>query len=274
LPGAALIFFLESRAETKKVMPILLEIRGLTKYFGGLAAVHRLDISVHEGEIVGLMGPNGAGKTTVFNLITGFLRPSSGQVIFEGKEIGGESPHLIAKLGIGRTFQFAYLFPDFTVLENVVASFYLHSQCGFWEGLFNTRSYRRKEEKILNEGMEILRLVGLEKEKDVLGKNLPHGPQKLLTMARALAIRPQLLLLDEPIGGMTLDEVNLAISVIKRIRSQGTTIVLVEHNMRLMRFCEKIVVINFGEKIAEGTYEEIKGHEEVMKAYFGHKHVA
>ena len=252
---------------------MLLEIRGLTRHFGGLAAVNGLDMLVREGEIVGLMGPNGAGKTTVFNLITGFLRPSSGQVIFEGKEIGGKSPHLIAKLGIGRTFQFAYLFTDFTVLENVVASFYLHSGSGIWEGLLNTHSYRRKEEKISNEAMGILRLVGLEKEKDVLGKNIPHGPQKLLTMARALAIRPRLLLLDEPIGGMTFNEVNRAISVIESIRSQGTTIILVEHNMRLMRLCERIVVINFGEKIAEGTYEEIKGHEKVMKAYFGHKHV-
>jgi len=253
---------------------MLLEIRKLTKHFGGLAAVHDLDMSVNEGEIVGLMGPNGAGKTTVFNLITGFLRPSSGGVLFEGREIGGKKPHLIAKWGIGRTFQFAYLFPDFTVLENVVASFYLHPKCGFWEGLFNTRSYCQKEKKILNEAMEILRLTGLEKEKDVLGKNLPHGPQKLLTMARALAIRPKLLLLDEPIGGMNFDEVNLAISVIERIRSQGTTIVLVEHNMRLMRFCERILVINFGKKIAEGTYEEIKRHKEVMKAYFGHEYVA
>ena len=181
---------------------------------------------------------------------------------------------MIAKLGIGRTFQFAYLFPDFTVLENVVASFHLYPKCNVWEGLLNTRSYRRKEEKIFSEAMEILRLTGLEKQKDILGKNLPHGPQKLLTMARALAIRPKLLLLDEPIGGMHYDEVNLAISVIEKIRSRGITVVLVEHNMRLMRLCERIVVINFGKKIAEGTYEEIKRHKEVMKAYFGQDYIA
>lgn len=253
---------------------MLLEIKGLTKYFGGLSAVNNLDMYVNEGEIVGLMGPNGAGKTTVFNLITSYYQPSSGRVIFKGSDITGMKSHLIAKLGIGRTFQFAYLFPDFSVLENVVASFYLYPKYGFWEGLFNTNSYRRKEDKILSDAMEILHLVGLEKEKDVLGKNLPHGPQKLLTMARALAIRPKLLLLDEPIGGMSFDEVNLAISAIERIRSLGTTIVLVEHNMRLMRYCERIVVINFGEKIAEGSYEEIKGHKEVMKAYFGQEYVA
>jgi len=255
-------------------MFMLLEIKGLTKFFGGLAAVNNLDITIHEGEIVGLMGPNGAGKTTVFNLITGVHRPSSGRVIFQGREIGGKKPHTIAACGIGRTFQFAYLFPDFTVLENVVASFHLDPKCGFWEGLLNTRSYQRKEERILDEAMEILGLVGLEREKDILGKNLPHGPQKLLTMARALAIRPKLLLLDEPIGGMHFDEVNRAISAIERIRSQGTTIVLVEHNMRLMRLCERIVVMDFGEKIAEGTYEEVKNHEHVMRAYFGHEYAA
>jgi len=195
-------------------------------------------------------------------------------VIFQGRDIGGMKSHIVAAQGIGRTFQFAYLFPDFTVLENVIASFHLHPKCGVLEGLLNTRAYRQKEARISDEAMEILRLVGLEREKDVLGKNLPHGPQKLLTMARALAIRPKLLLLDEPIGGMHFDEVNQAISAIERIRSQGTTIVLVEHNMRLMRLCERIVVIDFGEKIAEGTYEEIRNHPQVMRAYFGHEHTA
>ncbi|MGD0489310.1 MAG: ABC transporter ATP-binding protein [Syntrophorhabdales bacterium] len=252
----------------------LLEIGGLTKHFGGLAAVSNLDMTVHEGEIVGLMGPNGAGKTTVFNLITGLLRPSYGHVIFQGKEIGGKKPHVVAACGIGRTFQFAYLFPEFTVLENVIASFHLDPKCGFLEGVFNTSSYRRKEERILREASEILKLVGLEREKGVLGKNLPHGPQKLLTMARALAIKPKLLLLDEPVGGMHFDEVKHAISAIERIRAQGTTIVLVEHNMRLMRFCERIVVMNFGVKIAEGTYDEVRSHEQVMRAYFGHERVA
>ncbi len=248
----------------------VLKISGLTKNFGGLAAVEDLSMHVGEGEIVGLMGPNGAGKTTVFNLITGFIKPSEGKIQFQNREISGKKPHLIAGWGIGRTFQFAYLFPDFTVLENVMASFYLYPKCGFWEGVFKSKSYRKKEAVILEQAMDILQLVGLLKEKDTLGKNLPHGLQKLLTMARAMAIRPKILLLDEPVGGMYFDEVNMAISVIERIRRQGTAIVLVEHNMRLMHLCDRVVVIHFGKKIAEGAYEEVKNHQDVVRAYFGH----
>jgi branched-chain amino acid transport system ATP-binding protein len=250
-------------------MSIILNINRLTKHFGGLAAVNDLTMDVRVGEILGLMGPNGAGKTTVFNLITGVLHPTEGEVIFQGKDITGSKPHTVAKYGIGRTFQFAYLFPDFTVLQNVVASFYLDAKCGFWEGLFNTGGYKRKEERVLEEAMEILRMVGLEREKDILGNNLPHGLQKLLTMARALAIRPKLLLLDEPVGGMHSDEVEHAIEAIQRIRSGGTTILMVEHNMRLMQLCDRVVVIDFGVKIAEGNYKEVKNHEEVLRAYFG-----
>jgi branched-chain amino acid transport system ATP-binding protein len=248
---------------------MLLETEALTKYFGGLTAVSQLDMSIKEGETVGLIGPNGAGKTTVLNLITGFLRPSEGKIFFQGKEISDKKPHLIAKLGIGRTFQLAYLFPDFTVFENIVASFHLHPRSSFWEVLFNTASYRKKEKSIEEQAMEILHLIGLEPVKDGLGKNLPHGYQKLLTMARALAIKPKLLLLDEPIAGMSLKEINFAMSVIEKIRSQGVTILLVEHNMRIMNLCDRVIVINFGNKIAEGSMEEVRQNQEVIKAYFG-----
>jgi branched-chain amino acid transport system ATP-binding protein len=156
------------------------------------------------------------------------------------------------------------------VLENVVASFHLYPKCGFWEGVFNSKSYQKKQAIILEQSMDILRLMGLDKEKDALGKNLPHGYQKLLSMARAMAIRPKVLLLDEPVGGMYFDEVNLAILVIERIRQQGTAIILVEHNMRLMHLCDRVVVIHFGQKIAEGSYEEVKNNENVLRAYFGH----
>ncbi len=253
---------------------MFLEAKGLTKHFGGLAAVSELDISIREGEIVGIIGPNGAGKTTIFNLITGFIRPTSGAVNFKGKNITGKRPHLIAKMGIGRTFQLAYLFPEFTVFENIVSSFNLHPKSGFWEALLKLPSYRKKEREILRQAEDILHLVGLDDVRHVQGKNLPHGHQKLLTMARALAIRPRVLLLDEPIGGMSLEEVKYAMTVIEKIRSQGITIVLVEHNMRIMALCDRVIVINFGNKIAEGSMEDVRKNKEVMKAYFGREDAA
>lgn len=253
---------------------MILQIRGLTKYFGGLAAVSQLDMHVNQGEIVGLIGPNGAGKTTVFNLITGVLCPSGGKIIFDGRDITGKKPHLTAKIGIGRTFQLASLFADFTVLENLVASFYLYPRSGFWEAMFNTSSYRKKEEYILNRAMEILQFVGLDKAKDELAKNLPHGYQKVLGVARALAIKPKLLLLDEPIAGMTHDEIVFSLGVFEKVRSQGTTILLVEHNMEFMSLCDRVIVLNFGHKIAEGSSEEVRQNEDVIQAYFGSEHAA
>lgn len=253
---------------------MFLETQGLTKYFGGLAAVFQFEMSIREGEIVGIIGPNGAGKTTVFNLITGFLRPSAGKVLFDGKDISGKKPHLIARMGIGRTFQLAYLFPEFTVFDNIVSSFNYHPRSGFWEALFKTPSYHRKERVILEQANEILHLVGLEEMKHSLGRNLPHGYQKLLTMARALAIKPKILLLDEPIGGMSLEEIKYAMSVIKKIRSRGITILLVEHNMRIMTLCDRVIVMNFGNKIAEGSMEEVRQNKGVMKAYFGREDAA
>lgn len=248
---------------------MMLETKGLTKNFGGLMAVGDLDLMVPPGQITGLMGPNGAGKTTVFNLITGFIKPSRGQVLFEGRDITGMAPHLIAGLGLGRTFQLAYLFPEFTVLENVAASFNLHLTSGFWESLLNTRSYRAKERRIYQEAREIVELTGLGRVRDELGKNLPHGYQKLLTLARALAIRPKLLLLDEPIGGMNPEEIARTAKVIEDIRSRGTSILMVEHNMRVMEMCQQVVVVNFGHKIAQGTLAQVRTEPEVIDAYFG-----
>jgi len=250
-----------------------IEISGLTKYFGGLAAVSQLDMYVNEGEIVGLIGPNGAGKTTIFNLITGVFPPTKGRVIFEGTDITGRKPHVIAKLGIGRTFQLNPLFADFTVLENVSASFYLHPRSSLLDIYFNTATYRRNEAYILEQSLEILHLVGLDKVKDELAKNLPHGYQKMLGMARALAIRPKLLLLDEPLAGMNPDEIDFTMTAIKKTKQQGITLVLVEHNMQIMDLCDRVVVINFGQKIAEGSAEEVRKNKDVIRAYFGGEHV-
>ena len=249
---------------------MLLEIKELTKQFGGLTAVSQLDMYVNEGEIVGLIGPNGAGKTTVFNLVTGVLRPTAGKVMFDGKDITGKSPHLVAKLGIGRTFQLNPLFADFTVLENVVASSHLRPRSSLLDIYFNTATYRRNEAHILDESLEILRLVGLDKVKDELAKNLSHGYQKALSITRALAVKPKLLLLDEPATALSQDKVEMIMGLVTRLREAGTTIVLIEHNMRaIMDYCDRIVVLAYGKKIADGLPQEIRENKEVIEAYQG-----
>jgi branched-chain amino acid transport system ATP-binding protein len=253
---------------------MLLEINGLTKYFGGLFAVRQLDMQINEGEIVGLIGPNGAGKTTTFNLITGVLRANSGNIKFAGKDITGKKPHEIAKLGIARTFQLNPLFGDFTVLENISASFHLYPRSSLLDIYFNTATYRRNETYILEQSVEILELIGLDKMKDELSKNLAHGHQKMLGIGRALAVKPKLLLLDEPLGGMNPDEIDFTIRAIRKTQQKGITILLVEHNMRIMDLCEKLIVINFGEKIAEGSPGEIRENREVVRAYLGGEKVA
>ena len=253
---------------------MLLEVSELTKHFGGLAAVSQLDFHVNKGEILGLIGPNGAGKTTVFNLITGVFPPTRGLVVFDGVDITHKKPHQVAKLGIGRTFQLNPLFGDFTVLENISASFHLHPKSSLLDIYFNTATYRRNEAYILEQSLEIAKLAGLDRVKYELAKNLPHGYQKMLGMARALATRPKLLLLDEPIAGMNPDEIDSALTNIKNTQQQGVTILIVEHNMRILDLCDRVVVISFGQKITEGLPQEVRANEEVIKAYFGDEHAA
>ncbi|MGA2107404.1 MAG: ABC transporter ATP-binding protein [Syntrophorhabdales bacterium] len=248
---------------------MFLEIKGLTKYFAGLAAITDLDMHVDKGEVVGLIGPNGAGKTTLFNLITGFLRPTKGKVLFEEKDVTGKPPHVIAKLGIGRTFQLVPHFPEFTTLQNVMASFHVYPVSSLWDTFWNTATYRKNEQYILGKSIEILSLVGLDHVRDELSKNLPHGYQKMLSIARALAVSPKLLLLDEPIAGMNPDEIDFTMKAISKTNERGVTILLVEHNMQIMNLCDRIVVINFGHKIAEGSLAEVRANLEVNKAYFG-----
>jgi branched-chain amino acid transport system ATP-binding protein len=253
---------------------MLLEVSGLTKKFGGLTAVSQLDFHVNKGEILGLIGPNGAGKTTVFNLITGVFPPTRGRVVFDEVDITHKKPHQVAKLGIGRTFQLNPLFGDFTVLENISASFHLHPKSSLLDIYFNTATYRRNEAYILEQSLEIAKLAGLDRVKYELAKNLPHGYQKMLGMARALATRPKLLLLDEPIAGMNPDEIDSALQNIKNTQEQGVTILIVEHNMQILDLCDRVVVISFGQKITEGLPQEVRGNEEVIKAYFGDEHAA
>jgi branched-chain amino acid transport system ATP-binding protein len=254
----------------------MLEIRNLTKCFGGLTAVSGLDLDVGQGEMVGLIGPNGAGKTTVFNLITGFLRPTGGRVVFDGKDLTGRKPHSIALAGMVRTFQAANVFPDFTVMENVAAACYLESKVGFWEASFHTRGNRRKEERVLKYASEIVDFLEMGALKDTSARNLPHGHKRMLGIAIALAARPRMLMLDEPLSGMNGGEVDTAIRLIRKIWDRGTAILLIEHNMRAaMNLCQRIVVLEMGRKIAEGTPVEVKANKRVIQAYLGTgKHAA
>ncbi len=248
---------------------MLLEIHNLTKNFGGLMAVNQFSMGVAEGQIIGLIGPNGAGKTTVFNLITGVIRPTAGNVMFNGKDVTGNRPHTLASAGIGRTFQLTPLFTEFTTLDNVVASYYLHPRSSFWGAFFNTPTYRSNEAYVMEQSLKILDLVGLSKVKGERAKNLPHGYQKMLGIARALAVQPRLLMLDEPLGGMNTDEIVFTMDIMAKVRQQGMTILVIEHNMQILDLCDHVVAINFGQKIGEGTVEEVRGNPDVIKAYLG-----
>lgn len=248
----------------------LLEIKCLSKNFGGLKAVNNLDFEVNESEILGLIGPNGAGKTTVFNVISGFYPDSRGKIWFQGQDIRGMKPYKIAQLGIGRTFQASILFMDSSVVENVFIGFHIRYLGGLWKSFMHTPSARREEKWARQEAMSILEFMGLSDLRDERAKNLPHGHQRLLGISMAMAARPKLLLLDEPAGGMNPDETTHLVNLIKKIRDAGTTIVLVEHDMQaVMKACDRIVVLNYGEKIAEGIPQEITTNEAVIEAYLG-----
>ncbi len=251
---------------------LLLETVGLTKYFGGLAAVVDLNLNVHQKEILGLIGPNGAGKTTILNMIAGSLRPKTGKVIFKGEDVTHLPPHSRAGRGIARVFQANTVFPDIAVATNVRVGFHLHSEIGFWEGFFGRRRTTKSREELLYEKtMEILHFVGLYEEREKVATSLPHASQRILCLAIALAAEPSLLLLDEPVTGMTAEEVAAMLSVIRALKNKkGITCIVVEHNIRaVMNVCERIAVVNYGKKIAEGSPREISENPAVIEAYLG-----
>ena len=246
----------------------MLEVRGLGKQFGGLAALSDVDFEVNEGEILGLIGPNGAGKTTFFNVISGLLRPSAGTVAYKGEDITGLKFHKVAAKGLVRTFQLTVLFNEMTVLDNVVTAHHLHYTGGGLGMLLGGRGQTREMEK---SAMEILEFLGLDQVKDETTENLPHGHQRLLGVAIGMAARPDLLFLDEPVTGMNREEAQDMMRIIRLLRDERkTTVVLVEHNVRVvMGVCDRIVVLSFGRKIAQGLPEEISDNQEVIEAYLG-----
>jgi branched-chain amino acid transport system ATP-binding protein len=250
----------------------LLEIKNVSMYFGGLAAVNDLTVNVRESEILGLIGPNGAGKTTLFNLISGLFSPTHGEIQFKNDIISGAKPHEIAKKGIGRTFQQSNLFMDLSVFDNVFIGFHMNYRTGLFSQFFHTPAVRKEEETIARKTLDILDLMGLHTLKDEVAKNLPHGYQRILGICVALSSEPQLLLLDEPLTGMNPRETQIAIDLIRQIKNKGITIVIVEHDMKaVVSLCDRIAVLNFGKKLVEGLPKEIMKNDEVIEAYLGKK---
>lgn len=252
-------------------MSVLLQTSGVSKVFGGLKAVSNFDIHIDKGELIGLIGPNGAGKTTAFNLLTGVYQPTTGTIDFDGKSLIGLKPHQITQRGIARTFQNIRLFSELSVLDNVKIAYGAHVKYSLLESVFRVGRYMKEEREITQKSMDLLKIFKLDDKADEVAKNLPYGAQRRLEIARALATKPQLLLLDEPAAGMNPQETHELMEMISWIRKEfALSILLIEHDMSLvMGICERIYVLEYGAIIASGTPDEIKNNKEVIKAYLG-----
>jgi branched-chain amino acid transport system ATP-binding protein len=251
-------------------MPPLLEVQRLNRSFGGLRAVRDLDFAVAEGSIHALIGPNGAGKTTVFNIIAGAMRPHGGRVTFRGARLTGRRPHAVAALGVARTFQTTRLFPHMTVLENVQVGRHVRSRAGFLAGMFNLPWTWAEERAIRDQARKALDRLGLAAHADTPAGALSFGQQRMVEFARALAMEPSLLLLDEPAAGLNIHETEDLARLLVRIRDWGITLLVVEHDMSLvMDVCDAIVVLDQGRKIAEGRPADIQRNEDVIRIYLG-----
>lgn len=248
----------------------LLEVSGLTKYFGGLAALSELDFHIDTGELVSIIGPNGAGKTTLFNVMTGTYRPTAGTVRFNGDDITGSRPHQAARYGIGRTFQRTTIFGKATVLDNTIIGQRLHTRTGVFGAILNTPTNRREDRQTREKAKELLSFVGLSDQENRMAASLTQEAQKRLSIALSLATDPKLLLLDEPTGGVNLKEIGGLMDLVGKVRESGITVCLIEHKMRMvMGISDRIIALNYGKKIAEGTPKDVAGNEQVIKAYLG-----
>jgi branched-chain amino acid transport system ATP-binding protein len=249
---------------------ILLRTENLSKHFGGVVAVSGLDFDVRSGEIHSIIGPNGAGKTTVFNMLSGFLRPSAGEIIYAGRDIKDYKPYKLVEMGMVRTFQKLELFAGLKVIENVMAGFHAR----FASGIFSSGLYlwkvKKEERQIREAAIEILQFIGLADKRDRLAAELPYGEQKILELGRALATSPNLLLLDEPAAGLNERETAIMMELVIESRKKGATLLLIEHDVKMVvNISDRITVLNYGKKIAGGTPGEIRRHPAVIEAYLG-----
>lgn len=248
----------------------LLELNNVTKLFGKLAALEDVSVGVEEGEVLGIVGPNGSGKTTMINVISGYYRPTRGTIFFNGKKTSGLRPDQIAARGIARTFQSNVLFEGATVLESVMVGSYLQYQTNCWQAFFDTRVYKNEFEEVVGKVLELLKTLDLFNDTFLPAGGLSHGYQRMLGIAMALLANPKVLLLDEPTTGMNHEEAMFVVDNIKKINEQGVTVILIEHNMKvLLNIATRVVVLNFGNKIAEGKPEEVMNKQEVIEAYLG-----